>query len=230
MFWSVTLSLLEGLREVVKLFALTLVFSLPLGLAVTFGSMSKCRPVSWFFNVLVWIVRGTPLMLQLILIFYGPGIWLGHNIWGSQRMLACTVAFVLNYACYFSVIYRGGIEGVPAGQREAGEVLGLTPHAQHVGGTGALGGGYAIQLPESIHILLRPAQSGEDPVIEHGQILQIVIGGGDHSGAGHPQSGKKAHTQRNNGQNGQIPAQAGFDLPKSSFQQHILTTRSLPQG
>ena len=118
MFWSVTLSLLEGLREVVKLFALTLVFSLPLGLAVTFGSMSKCRPVSWFFNVLVWIVRGTPLMLQLILIFYGPGIWLGHNIWGSQRMLACTVAFVLNYACYFSVIYRGGIEGVPAGQRE----------------------------------------------------------------------------------------------------------------
>ena len=117
MFWSVTLSLLEGLREVVKLFALTLVFSLPLGLAVTFGSMSKCRPVSWFFNVLVWIVRGTPLMLQLILIFYGPGIWLGHNIWGSQRMLACTVAFVLNYACYFSVIYRGGIEGVPAGQR-----------------------------------------------------------------------------------------------------------------
>ena len=78
MFWSVTLSLLEGLREVVNLFALTLVFSLPLGLAVTFGSMSKCRPVSWFFNVLVWIVRGTPLMLQLILIFYGPGIWLGH--------------------------------------------------------------------------------------------------------------------------------------------------------
>ena len=126
MFWSVTLSLLEGLREVVKLFALTLVFSLPLGLAVTFGSMSKCRPVSWFFNVLVWIVRGTPLMLQLILIFYGPGIWLGHNIWGSQRMLACTVAFVLNYACYFSEIYRGGIEAVPKGQTEAGQVLGMT--------------------------------------------------------------------------------------------------------
>ena len=126
MFWSVTLSLLEGLREVVKLFALTLVFSLPLGLAVTFGSMSKCRPVSWFFNVLVWIVRGTPLMLQLILIFYGPGIWLGHNIWGSQRMLACTVAFVLNYACYFSEIYRGGIQGVPKGQQEAGQVLGMT--------------------------------------------------------------------------------------------------------
>ena len=126
MFWSVTLSLLERLREVVKLFALTLVFSLPLGLAVTFGSMSKCRPVSWFFNVLVWIVRGTPLMLQLILIFYGPGIWLGHNIWGSQRMLACTVAFVLNYACYFSVICRGGIQGVPLGQREAAQVLGFT--------------------------------------------------------------------------------------------------------
>ena len=116
----------EGMGNSILIFVLTLVFSLPLGLAVTFGSMSKCRPVSWFFNVLVWIVRGTPLMLQLILIFYGPGIWLGHNIWGSQRMLACTVAFVLNYACYFSVIYRGGIEGVPQGQREAGEVLGMT--------------------------------------------------------------------------------------------------------
>ena len=126
MFWTVTLSILQGCGQAAKLFFLTLLFALPLGLVVAFGSMSKCRPVSWFFNVLVWIVRGTPLMLQLILIFYGPGIWLGHNIWGSQRMLACTVAFVLNYACYFSVIYRGGIEGVPAGQREAGEVLGLT--------------------------------------------------------------------------------------------------------
>ena len=129
MFWSVTLSLLEGLREVVKLFALTLVFSLPLGLAVTFGSMSKCRPVSWFFNVLVWIVRGTPLMLQLIIIFYGPGTWFGTNPWNAfqdGRMTACCIAFIINYACYFSVIYRGGIEGVPAGQREAGEVLGLT--------------------------------------------------------------------------------------------------------
>ena len=129
MFWSVTLSLLEGLREVVKLFALTLVFSLPLGLVIAFGSMSKWRPLKAVVDVIVWIIRGTPLMLQLIIIYYGPGLWLDSNIWGggsSGRMTACVIAFVINYSCYFSVIYRGGIEGVPAGQREAGEVLGLT--------------------------------------------------------------------------------------------------------
>ena len=126
MFLSVTMELLRGFWETVQIFALTLVFSLPLGLVVAFGSMSRFQPLKWLTRSFVWNIRGTPLMLQLILIFYGPGIWLGHNIWGSQRMLACTVAFVLNYACYFSVIYRGGIEGVPAGQREAGEVLGLT--------------------------------------------------------------------------------------------------------
>ena len=126
MFWTVTLSLLQGMRQAAVLFGLTLAFSLPLGLLVAVGSMSRCRPVRAVFDALVWVIRGTPLVLQLIIIFYGPGLWFGHNIWGSNRMLACTVAFVLNYACYFSVIYRGGIEGVPAGQREAGEVLGLT--------------------------------------------------------------------------------------------------------
>lgn len=126
MFWTVTLSLLQGMRQAAVLFGLTLAFSLPLGLLVALGSMSRCRPVRALFDALVWVIRGTPLVLQLIIIFYGPGLWFGHNIWGSNRMLACTVAFVLNYACYFSVIYRGGIEGVPAGQREAGEVLGLT--------------------------------------------------------------------------------------------------------
>lgn len=142
MFWTVTISLLEGMAKATELFALTLLFSLPLGLVVAFGSMNKwapfgrlrrdeCwlkkfRPISAFTNVVVWIIRGTPLMLQLIIIYYGPGLWLGNNIWGSNRMFACTVAFVINYACYFSVIYRGGIEGVPQGQREAGEVLGMT--------------------------------------------------------------------------------------------------------
>lgn len=88
--------------------------------------MSRCRPVRAVFDALVWVIRGTPLVLQLIIIFYGPGLWLGRNIWGSHRMLACIVAFVLNYACYFSVIYRGGIQAIPAGQREAGQVLGMT--------------------------------------------------------------------------------------------------------
>lgn len=108
------------------LFGLTLAFSLPLGLLVALGSMSRCRPVRAVFAALVWVIRGTPLVLQLIIIFYGPGLWLGRNIWGSHRMLACIVAFVLNYACYFSVIYRGGIQAIPAGQREAGQVLGMT--------------------------------------------------------------------------------------------------------
>lgn len=101
-------------------------FDAELARLVALGSMSRCRPVRAVFDALVWVIRGTPLVLQLIIIFYGPGLWFGHNIWGSNRMLACTVAFVLNYVCYFSVIYRGGIQAVPAGQREAGQVLGLT--------------------------------------------------------------------------------------------------------
>ena len=151
MFLSVTLSLLKGLGTATQLFALTLLFSLPLGLIIAFGSMNKwtpfrfllygrekpgavtvwlasLQPVSALTNVIVWIIRGTPLMLQLIIIFYGPGMWFDNNIWafGNGRMAACVVAFVINYSCYFSVIYRGGIEGVPQGQREAGEVLGMT--------------------------------------------------------------------------------------------------------
>ena len=128
MFLTVTLSLIEGLGAALELFVLTLLFALPLGLIIAFGSMSKWRPISAVTNVIVWIIRGTPLMLQLIIIFYGPGMWFDNNIWsfGSGRMVACVVAFVINYSCYFSVIYRGGIEGIPQGQREAGEVLGMT--------------------------------------------------------------------------------------------------------
>lgn len=129
MFWNVTQSLLNGLATTFEIFILTLLFALPLGLILAFGSMSKFKPLRYLVQVLVWIVRGTPLMLQLIIIFYGPGLWLGTNIWSGNeagRITATVVAFSLNYACYFSVIYRGGIEGVPAGQREAGQVLGMT--------------------------------------------------------------------------------------------------------
>ena len=129
MFWTVTLALLQGMGELFKIFFLTLLFSLPLGLLIAFALRSRCKPVSWLFNVIVWIIRGTPLMLQLIIIFYGPGMWFDNNIWGGfsdGRMAACVVAFVINYACDFSVIYKGGIEGVPVGQREAGQVLGMT--------------------------------------------------------------------------------------------------------
>ena len=129
MFWTVTQSLISGLGTATQLFALTLLFGLPLGLVITFGSMSKWRPLKAVVDVIVWIIRGTPLMLQLIIIYYGPGLWLDQNIWGggsSGRMTACVIAFVINYSCYFSVIYRGGIQGVPVGQREAAEVLGFT--------------------------------------------------------------------------------------------------------
>ena len=129
MFWTVTLSLLSGMGQLLKLFFLTLLFSLPLGLLIAFALRSRCKPVSWLFNVIVWIIRGTPLMLQLIIIFYGPGKWFDNNIWAyfsDGRMAACVVAFVINYACYFAVIFKGGIEGVPVGQQEAGQVLGMT--------------------------------------------------------------------------------------------------------
>ncbi len=129
MFWTVTLSLLAAMGQLLKLFFLTLLFSLPLGLLIAFALRSRCKPLNWLFNIIVWIVRGTPLMLQLIIIFYGPGKWFDNNIWAAfsdGRMVACVVAFVFNYACYFAVIYKGGIEGVPAGQQEAGEVLGMT--------------------------------------------------------------------------------------------------------
>lgn len=129
MFWSVTQALLDGLLTSFQIFIFTLLFSLPLGLILAFGSISRWRPLRYLIQVLVWIIRGTPLMLQLIIIFYGPGLWLGHNIWSGNetgRITATVVAFSINYACYFSVIFRGGIEGVPTGQREAGEVLGMT--------------------------------------------------------------------------------------------------------
>lgn len=118
-----------GFGTTLRLFALTLIFALPLGLVISFGSMSRWKPLSVATDLVVWVIRGTPLVLQLLIIYYGPGLLLDNNIWGTSsmgRMVAVTFAFVINYACYFSVIYRGGIQGVPVGQREAGEVLGMT--------------------------------------------------------------------------------------------------------
>ena len=124
MFLPVTLQLLVGFWETVKIFFLTLLFSLPLGLVVAFGTMSRFRPLRYLTRGFVWIIRGTPLMLQLILIFYGPGLL--FDLPGMGRFTAVIVAFSINYACYFSEIYRGGIESIPRGQYEAGQVLGLT--------------------------------------------------------------------------------------------------------
>ena len=123
-FFNVTLDLLQGFGTTLKLFALTLVFSLPLGLIFSFFSMSKFKPLSAAMKLLIWVIRGTPLMLQIIVVFYGPGLIFGWN--GLDRFPAVLIAFVLNYSCYFSEIYRGGIESIPKGQYEAGQVLGMT--------------------------------------------------------------------------------------------------------
>ena len=133
MFIEVTLSLLQGFGKTLLIFALTLAFSVPLGLLVCFGSMSqlgftvggkKICPVSIITKAFVWIIRGTPLMLQLIVIYYGPGLLFHTDL--MPRFTAVLVAFVVNYAAYFSEIYRGGIESVPGGQYEACAVLGMT--------------------------------------------------------------------------------------------------------
>ncbi len=121
-------SLNMGFLQTLKLFAATLVGALPLGLIISFGSMSKFKPLSGFVKTIVWIVRGTPLMIQMLIIYYFPGLVFGIPIWGGGedgRFWAAAVAFIVNYACYFSEIYRGGIQGVPKGQQEAGFALGL---------------------------------------------------------------------------------------------------------
>ena len=122
-FISVTLSLLEGLATTFKIFALTLLMALPLGLIISFGSMSKIKIIKWPIKALIWIIRGTPLMLQLIVFGFGPGLM---GISGMDTFIAVMIAFVLNYSCYFSEIFRGGIESISKGQYEAGQVLGLT--------------------------------------------------------------------------------------------------------
>ncbi len=122
-------SLNTGFLQTLKLFGITLVGALPLGLIIAFGSMSRFKPLSALIKVIVWVFRGSPLMIQLLIVYYFPGLVLHNPVWGSGeqgRFVAASVAFILNYACYFSEIYRGGIQGVPYGQQEAGQVLGLS--------------------------------------------------------------------------------------------------------
>ena len=130
MFATVIGALNEGFLQTLRLFAITLIGALPLGLIISFGSMSRFTPLHWLTRAVVWVIRGTPLMLQLIIIFFVPGMVLeSGSPWPageSGRFTASAVAFILNYSCYFSEIYRGGIQGVPIGQQEAGMVLGMT--------------------------------------------------------------------------------------------------------
>ena len=127
-FPVVVKALNTGFLQTLKLFIVTLIGAIPLGLIITFGSTSKFPPLKYITKIFVWIIRGTPLMIQLLIIFYFPGLVLNNPVWGggeSGRFMAAAVAFILNYACYFSEIYRGGIESIPVGQDEAGLVLGM---------------------------------------------------------------------------------------------------------
>ncbi|MBE5775087.1 MAG: amino acid ABC transporter permease [Clostridiales bacterium] len=121
---AVTLKLLDGFSQALIIFGCTLLAAIPLGLVIAFGSMSKFKPLRWVMRTFVWVIRGTPLMLQLIIVFYGPGLM--FNLPALPRMTAVLIAFIINYAAYFSEIYRGGIESIPKGQYEAGQVLGMT--------------------------------------------------------------------------------------------------------
>ena len=126
-FLQITAQLLEGFVYTLAIFGITLVTAIPLGLVVAFGSMSKFKPLRMLARGLVWVIRGTPLMLQIIVFAYGPGLWLNIPIRTVQQqiMMVC-IAFTINYACYFSEIFSGGIESISQGQYEAGYVLGMT--------------------------------------------------------------------------------------------------------
>ncbi len=121
---TVTQRLLSGFGVTCQIFIVTLVLSLPLGLIVAFCSMSRFKPLRWLSKTFVWIIRGTPLMLQVILVFYGPGLLFKAT--APPRLSAVLIAFIINYAAYFSEIFRGGIESIPKGQYEAAQVLGMT--------------------------------------------------------------------------------------------------------
>ena len=124
MFLEVFSALCSGFLVSCEIFVLTLVFALPLGLIIAFGTMSRFRVLRAVLKTFVWIIRGTPLMLQIMFIYYGPGLLFRWQ--AKERLLAVLIAFVINYACYFSEIYRGGIESISKGQYEAGQVLGMT--------------------------------------------------------------------------------------------------------
>ena len=123
-FLNITKTLLEGLVTTGELFALTLLFALPLGLLICLASMSRIAPLRWLTQTIVWIVRGSPLMLQILIVYYGPGLLFDWPL--LPRFTAALITFSVNYACYFSEIYRGGIQSIPRGQTEAGQVLGMT--------------------------------------------------------------------------------------------------------
>ena len=162
MFIPVTMELLGGFWETLKVFMLTLVCALPLGLIVSFGSMSKFTPLKALVKCFVWVIRGTPLMLQLIIIFYGPGLL--FDLPAMPRFTATIIAFSINYACYFSEIYRGGIESISKGQYEAGQVLGLTKGQIF----------FRIVLPQVVKRIMAPMSNEVITLVKDTSLARII--------------------------------------------------------
>ena len=160
-------SLNEGFGQTLRLFFVTLAGALPLGLVISFGSMSRFKPLKWLTRMLVGVIRGTPLMIQLLIFFYFPGLVLKKNIWGSGeagRFAAASIAFILNYACYFSEIYRGGIQGIPVGQEEAGLVLGMKPSQIF----------FRVKLMQMIKRIVPPLSNEIIPLVKDTSLARII--------------------------------------------------------
>ena len=170
-FWEVTLELLKGFQATVVIFAGTLAAALPLGLVVCFGSMCRFAPLRWLTRTFIWIIRGTPLMLQVIVVYYVPGLAFGIPV--ENRLGAVLAAFIINYAAYFSEIYRGGIEGIPQGQWEAGQVLGMT-RGQIFGKVVLLQVVKRILAPMSNEIITLVKDTSLARVIGEGEIIRAA--------------------------------------------------------
>lgn len=154
--------LAQGFGVTVLLFITTLALALPLGLLISFGSMSKIKPIKYLFSAIIWIIRGTPLMLQIVVVFYVPGMLFGTPL--NSRFIAVLIAFVINYACYFSEIYRGGIESISKGQYEAGQVLGMTK-AQIF---------FRIILPQVIKRIIPPMGNETITLVKDTSLARII--------------------------------------------------------
>lgn len=177
-FWQVTIYLLNGFKLSCLLFALTLLFALPLGLLVSFCTMSRIKPISIFFKIIVWIVRGIPLMLQIFIIYYVPG-FLNNNIFAKVdlyfllayqvedmgRFIAVVIAFSINYACYFSEIFRGGIQSIPRGQYEACAVLGMTKGATFM----------RIILPQVTKRIIPPMSNEVITLVKDTALARVIL-------------------------------------------------------
>lgn len=161
-FITVTLTLLKGFGVTCLIFAITLLCAIPLGLPIAFCSMSRFKPLRWLSRAFVWVIRGTPLMLQVIIVFYGPDL-IGMPS-SLPRLGAVTLAFIINYAAYFSEIYRGGIEGVPRGQFEAGQVLGLKKGQIF----------FRIILPQVVKRILAPMSNEVITLVKDTSLARVI--------------------------------------------------------